>query len=111
MKNLEREVVVDPSAPLPTSALGTARLPRWVPDVLGLLWVVLAGIAVVGPALIHGLHLGPFDLLSGEGLSKQRGVAIHDLATGDQVDAIMPWTTLVWTQVHHGQLPLWNPYG
>ena len=23
---------------------------------------------------------------------------------------MMPWTTLAWTQVHHGQLPLWNPY-
>ena len=23
---------------------------------------------------------------------------------------MIPWTTLAWTQVHHGQLPLWNPY-
>ncbi len=23
---------------------------------------------------------------------------------------IIPWTTLAWTQVHHGLLPLWNPY-
>ncbi len=23
---------------------------------------------------------------------------------------MIPWTTLAWTQVHHGHLPLWNPY-
>ena len=29
---------------------------------------------------------------------------------GDQINLFIPWTTLAWTQVHHGQLPLWNPY-
>ena len=28
----------------------------------------------------------------------------------DQLDALVPWTTQVWTQVHHGTVPLWNPY-
>ena len=23
---------------------------------------------------------------------------------------MIPWTTLAWNQVHHGQVPLWNPY-
>ena len=23
---------------------------------------------------------------------------------------MIPWSTLAWTQVHHGHLPLWNPY-
>ena len=35
---------------------------------------------------------------------------IHNTSAGDQVDAIIPWSTLAWTQVHHGQLPLWDPY-
>ena len=29
---------------------------------------------------------------------------------GDLIDAIIPWQTLAWQQVHHGHLPLWNPY-
>jgi len=62
----------------------------WTLDVLGVLWVVVTGIAVLIPALTHGVNLGPFDLLSHFGLSKQSGVAIHNSATGDQIDAIMP---------------------
>ena len=26
------------------------------------------------------------------------------------ITEFIPWTNLAWTQVHHGQLPLWNPY-
>ncbi len=66
--------------------------------------------ALVLPALVHGSHLGPFDLLSQDGLLKQSGVVPHNTWVGDQVASMMPWTTLVWTQVHHAQLPLWNPY-
>ena len=28
----------------------------------------------------------------------------------DLIREIIPWTTLAWTQVHNGFLPLWNPY-
>ena len=101
-------IPADPHCPTP--GLPPRWLSAWMRDVLGLLWVVIAGIALLVPALSHGLHLGPFDLLSQYGLSKQSGVIAHNGAVGDQIDAIIPWTTLAWTQVHHGQLPLWNPY-
>jgi hypothetical protein len=81
-----------------------------VPDVLAVSWVVLAGIAVILPALIHGIYLGPFDILSRGGLTAHSGVVVHDLANSDLANEIIPWTDLSWIQVHHGQLPLWNPY-
>ena len=60
--------------------------------------------------LAHGASLGPFDWLSRYGLSAKPGVAIHDRQSFDQITEMIPWTSLAWTQVHHGQLPLWNPY-
>ena len=89
---------------------GRSQWSRRLPDVLGLVYVVVAGVALVLPAMIHGIHLGPFDLLSQDGLLKQPGVVPHNTWVGDQVASMMPWTTLAWTQVHHAQLPLWNPY-
>ncbi len=82
----------------------------WVPDLLGLLWVLAAAGAVVAPALAHGSSLGPFDLLSQVGLTKQPGVIVHNQQTGDLIRLFIPWSALAWTQVHHGQLPLWDPY-
>ncbi len=82
----------------------------WIPDILGVGWVLAAAGALLASVLVHGHSFGPFDLLSHFGLSKQAGVVIHNTSLGDQVDAIMPWTTLAWRQVHQGQLPLWNPY-
>ncbi len=87
------------------------RRPGWVSDLAGVLWVVAAGIAALLPALMHGLHLGPFDILSKYPLTHQSGVTVHNPTSGDQIDAIMPWQTLAWRDVHNGQLPLWNPYG
>jgi len=78
--------------------------------VAGVTWVVLAAGALLAPALAHGASLGPFDLLSRYGLTTQAGVRVHYTGPGDQIDALIPWTTLAWNQVHHGQLPLWNPY-
>jgi len=88
------------------------RAPRraWTADVVGVAWVLLAAGAVLTPALVHGASLGPFDLLSRYGLTSQPGVRVHYTGPGDQIDALIPWTTLAWTQVHHGHLPLWNPY-
>jgi hypothetical protein len=80
------------------------------PDALGLLFVVAAAVAVLLPALLHGGSLGPFDLLSRYGVSKQSGVTVHNAQTTDLIAQMIPWTSLAWTQVHHGQLPLWNPY-
>ena len=65
--------------------------PAWVRDVFGLTWVLAAVGAVLAPALVHGATIG-------------------NPANLDQVDYSTPLATLAWTQVHHGQLPLWNPY-
>ena len=89
---------------------GRAAQRPWLPDVVGVAWVLLAAGAVLTPALAHGASLGPFDLLSRYGLTKQPGIGVHYTGPGDQIDALIPWTTLAWTQVHHGHLPLWNPY-
>ncbi len=75
-----------------------------------MLWVVAAAGAVMAPALAHGSSLGPFDLLSQVGLTKQPGVVVHNQQTGDLIRLFIPWSALAWTQVHHGQLPLWDPY-
>jgi hypothetical protein len=80
------------------------------PDVLGVAWVVAAGCCVLGPAIVHGSSLGPYNLLAQYGVTSQQGVAVLNTGHGDQIREMIPWTTLAWTQVHHGHLPLWNPY-
>ncbi len=92
--------------------LATRRRPwrAWTGDVLGVVWVLAAAGAVLAPALSHGPYLGSFDWVSRFGLSSNPAVVIHDRQTFDQIAEFIPWTKLAWTQVHHGQLPLWNPY-
>ncbi|MHB1725173.1 MAG: YfhO family protein [Acidimicrobiales bacterium] len=80
-------------------------------DLLGLAWVVAAGVAVLVPALIHGRIFGPFDLLSRAGLTAQHGVQVHILQNSDLANSLLPWWTIAWQQVHAGHLPLWNPNG
>ena len=91
-------------------ARGQPRIQLSWPDIGGLAWVIGAAIAVLLPTLVHGSWFGPFNLLSHFGLSQQSGVALPNRAVTDQVQELAPWTALAWTQVHHGQLPLWNPY-
>jgi hypothetical protein len=79
---------------------------RW-PDVLGLLWVVVAACVPLLPALIHGPYIGPFDFLSKSGLTARPGVLIHNSAVGDINDEVVPWAQAAWMQVHQGHLPLW----
>jgi len=74
------------------------------------IWVLGAAGALLAPALAHGTALGPIDWLSMYGLSAHPGVVVHNRQTFDQITQMIPWTSLGWTQVHHGQLPLWNPY-
>ncbi len=81
-----------------------------MPDVLGLLWVLGAAGVMMAPALAHGVYLGPISWVSGYGLANQAGVATAIPHAFDQVSEMIPWTNLAWTQVHHGHLPLWNPY-
>ena len=64
----------------------------------------------MAPALGHGMALGPYDWLTQFGLSQTAATSIHPTFAFDQIREFIPWTTLAWTQVHHGQLPLWNPY-
>ncbi|MDR3647892.1 MAG: hypothetical protein P4L20_02275, partial [Acidimicrobiales bacterium] len=82
---------------------------RW-PEALGVLWVVAAAGAVMVPALVHGQSLGPYNELSGFGFSSTPGAVFQAGRASDQLEQMIPWTHLAWTQVHHGQLPLWNPY-
>ena len=35
---------------------------------------------------------------------------MHDALQSDQITQMIPWSTVAWTQVHHGHLPLWNPF-
>ena len=62
------------------------------------------------PALARGTIFGPFDNLSVVGLTAHPGGVQHFPGTSDLMQLMVPWTQLAWTQVHHGQLPLWNPY-
>ena len=86
------------------------RRPGTLPHLLGIAWVVGAALLVLAPALHHGLSLGPYDILSQSGLTQASGVIPRNSASGDQVAEMIPWSTLAWTQVHAGHLPLWNPF-
>ena len=86
------------------------RRRRVHPDVLGVAWVVVAAGVVMAPALVHGWSLGPYDQLSQLGLTRTSHPALHNSQVFDLIREIIPWTTLSWTQVHNGLLPLWNPY-
>ncbi len=104
-RGLGIDVNTTPELP-PTSQRG---LDRYV-HVLSVTWLVAMAAAVLGPVLAHGASFGSYDLLSQYGLLQRHGVVVHNLQAGDQIDAIIPWSRLAWTQVHQGHLPLWNPY-
>jgi hypothetical protein len=78
--------------------------------VLGVAWTVAAAALVLLPALRPGVSLGPFDLLSRFGLTRQAGAAVHNSVQADQIQQFVPWTSLAWHQVHSGHLPLWDPF-
>jgi hypothetical protein len=73
-------------------------------------WVVLAAFAYLAPALAHGTSLGTQDLLGVFGLGATPGVIPHNALASDQIEEMIPWAALSWTQVHSGHFPLWNPY-
>ncbi len=62
------------------------------------------------PALSHGVALGPYNYLSTYGLTYRSAAVVHDALQSDQITQMIPWSTVAWTQVHHGHLPLWNPF-
>jgi hypothetical protein len=77
---------------------------------LALAVVMVVGVLVVVPALAHGTFFGPYDILRSTGLNKVPNVKAHNATLFDQISLFIPWTNLVWTEVHQGHLPLWNPY-
>ncbi len=77
---------------------------------LALFWLVVAAFVYLAPALLHGTKLGSYDLLTHFGLGTVPGAQIFNVASSDQIQQDAPWTALAWQQVHHGQLPLWDPY-
>ena len=79
-------------------------------DAFGLAVVIIAGVLVVVPALARGTFFGPYDILQSTGLNKVPNVQVHNATLFDQISLFIPWTNLVWTEVHQGHLPLWNPY-
>ncbi len=83
---------------------------RWQ-HLAAVLWsFVLAGL-LLAPALSRGWMIGPYDLLAGGGLTARPGVAVHgNYYNNDLIAEMIQWTRLNWEQVHHGILPLWNPY-
>ena len=63
----------------------------------------------LAPALHHGLSLGSYDILTRSGLTYVPGVTVRNTVSGDQIAEMIPWSNQAWTQVHHGNIPLWNP--
>jgi hypothetical protein len=88
--------------------VGRTRLP--IGDLIGVACVVIAGVAVLIPALAHGRSLGPYDTFRYQGLLQRAGGGPRSTVFSDQMTAIIPWQTLVWRQVHAGHLPLWTPF-
>ncbi len=98
-------------AALETGSEGRADSGRVsVADAVGVLWTIGAAVLVLVPLLRPGVSLGPFDLLSRFGLTRQAGVTVHNSVQADQIQQFVPWTNLAWQQVHSGHLPLWDPY-
>jgi hypothetical protein len=67
--------------------------------------------AYLSPALKDGFSFGPADI--GRQLSYLTYVphlAVHNSVNGDIITQEVPWNTLDWLAVHHGQLPLWDSY-
>ena len=100
--------VREPASPAPSPA-DAEHLSTWL-HVASVGWLAAAALLVLAPALSHGASFGSYDNLSQFGVLRQPGVVAHNLQAGDQSNQIIPWATLAWTQVHHGQLPLWNPF-
>ena len=89
---------------------GIDRSRRWR-HALGFVWCVGLALLLLGPALLHGSMIGSYDLLAKRGLTSQAGVSvIGNYSNSDPINQMIPWTSVAWTQVHHGFVPLWNPY-
>lgn len=102
----DREGLADGTRPKMSRGDGLRRV---LPNAVGIAWVIGAAMLTLLPALHHGLSLGPYDILSRSGLTRASGVTVRNTVNGDQISEMIPWSTQAWTQVHHGNVPLWNP--
>ena len=85
---------------------GIDRSRRWR-HALGFVWCVGLALLLLGPALLHGSMIGSYDLLAKRGLTSQAGVSvIGNYSNSDPINQMIPWTSVAWTQVHHGFVPL-----
>ena len=71
---------------------------------------MVAAVVVLLPALSHGVALGTLQLSVDLWVDLPNRCGVHDALQSDQITQMIPWSTVAWTQVHHGQLPLWNPF-
>ena len=56
--------------------------------------VLLAAVALLAPPLTHGASIGPFDLLSQDGLTTKNGVVVHkNSSLGDL--SIIGWRVVI----------------
>lgn len=90
---------------------GATRSVLGKPDLWGCLAVVAGAVVYLLPALWKGTAFGPYDLgASVSGLGQGLFTHVHNGLNGDQVQELIPWNSLDWRLVHHGQFPLWNRY-
>jgi hypothetical protein len=83
----------------------------WLPTALALAWLGAVALGSLLPTLLHGTKLGSYDILNVFGLGTvPGGKAPHNSVSSDQIQQFLPWTALVWKDLHSGHLPLWNPY-
>jgi hypothetical protein len=83
----------------------------WWHHPLAIGWCVLLAFLLLGPAFLHGSMIGGYHLLARGGLTSQAGVPLTgNYLNTDPINQMIPWTSVSWTQVHHGFVPLWNPY-
>ena len=83
---------------------------KWAVDLLAGGWFLLVALLLLTPALVHGPFLGPYNLLGQSGLLHHGSVTVSARqGDSDLIDEMIPWSNLVWTQVHQGHLPLWDP--
>jgi hypothetical protein len=83
----------------------------WWKHFVAIGWSVALALLLLAPALLHGSMIGTYDLLAKQGLTSQSGVSITgNYYNSDPINQMIPWTSVAWTQVHHGFVPLWNPY-
>lgn len=83
---------------------------RWL-HLVAVVWIVVLAGATLAPAFTRGLMIGPYDLLAHTSLTSRPGVVLDgNYVNTDPIFEMIQWTRLNWIDVHHGVLPLWNPY-